>query len=255
VVHAKKLRLFAVVLQLGVILNGTAARAEELIVSAAASLTQAFTEAGKAFEASRPGTKVVFNFAASGTLLQQIDKGAPVDVFASADQETMDQAQKKGLIDAGSRKNFVSNRLVLAVPADAKVRVGGLGDLAKADVAKIAIGDPDYVPVGRYTRQSLAAAGLWESVTPKRILATSVRQVLDYLVRGEVDAGFVYATDAAGAKEKVKVVAEVSGHDPILYPIAVVAVSKGRASAQSFEAFLLSPAGKAILARYGFGEP
>ena len=228
---------------------------QELIVSAAASLTNAFGDLGKTFEKQNPGAKAVFNFAASGTLLQQIDKGAPADVFASADQETMDKAQAKGLLLAESRRDFVRNRLVLVVPADAKLPVAGPADLAKPEVKRIAVGDPTFVPVGRYTEQSLKAAGFLDALRPKFIPSNSVRQVLDYVSRGEVDAGLVYATDAAVAKDKVRVVKELGGHEPILYPIAVVATSQHRELAKRFLALAASAEGQAVLARYGFGTP
>ena len=200
--------------------------AQELTVSAAASLTNAFPEIGKRFEQLHPGAKVIFNFAASGALLQQIAQGAPVDVFASADQKTMDQAQEKGLIVPASRKNFVSNTLVLIVPQDSKLALTGPKDLLLPKVKRVAVGNPDSVPAGRYAKKALTKAGLWQALQPKLIPGESVRQVLDYVSRGEVDAGLVYATDAAIAKGKVKTVAQVQGHQPIVYPAALVAASR-----------------------------
>jgi molybdate transport system substrate-binding protein len=228
---------------------------EELTVSAAASLTNAFPEIGRCFEQQHPGTKVIFNFAASGLLLQQIAQGAPVDVFASADQKTMNQAQEKGLIVPASRKDFVSNTLVLIVSQDSKLALAGLKDLASAAVKRVALGNPATVPVGRYTQEALTQAGLWEGVKPKLIMGESVRQVLDYVGRGEVDAGFVFATDAAIAKGKVKTVIEVKGHQPIVYPAALVAASKKQALAQEFLNFLFAPESVSILTKYGFGKP
>jgi molybdate transport system substrate-binding protein len=249
-------RFFVLAALLACLATGPAGAAgEELVVSAAASLTNAFVEAGKAFESANPGTKVVLNFAASGTLLQQIDKGAPVDVFATADPETMDKAESRGLVDSKTRKNFARNRLVLIVPADDRTSLGGLADLSKAEVKRIAVGDPAFVPVGRYTEHALRAAGLLDALRPKLIPANSARQVLDYVSRGEVDAGFVYATDAGVAKDKVKIVAEPGGHDPIVYPIAVVAASGRRGLAAKFLGFVLGTEGRAILARYGFAAP
>ncbi len=229
--------------------------AEELTVSAAASLTNAFPEIGQIFEKQHPGSKVIFNFAASGPLLQQIAQGAPVDVFASADEKTMNQAQEKGLIVPASRKNFVSNVLVLIAPQDSKLAVSGLKDLAKPEVKRVGLGNPVSVPVGRYAKEALTQAGLWEALQPKLIMGESVRQVLDYVSRGEVDAGFVFATDAAIAKGKVKVVAEVQGHQPIVYPVALVAASKKQALGEEFIKLLESPEGMVILKKYGFGQP
>jgi len=228
---------------------------EELIVSAAASLNNAFTDTGRKFESLNSGVKVIFNFAASGALLQQIDKGAPVDVFASADQKTMDQAQEKKLILADTRKNFVSNGLVLIVPKGAKLPIKAIEDLRLKEVTKVSLGNPDSVPAGRYTQEALQNEGLWEPLSPKFINGESVRQVLDYVSRGEVDAGFVFSTDAAIAKDKVEVVAILANHKPILYPIAVIEASKNRELAQRFVGFVMSQEGQLLLSLYGFGKP
>jgi molybdate transport system substrate-binding protein len=228
---------------------------QELTVSAAASLTNAFPEIGKHFESANPGTKVHFNFAASGPLLQQIEQGAPVDVFASADQKTMDQAKEKNLILDGSRKDFVSNKLVLIAPTTSKLPITGLQDLSSKDVSKIALGNPETVPAGRYTREVLTNEGLWESLSAKFIPGDSVRQVLDYVSRGEVDAGFVFATDAAVAKDKVRIIATMEKHKPILYPIAVVVATSKKELSQRFIDMVLSREGQEILSKYGFGKP
>lgn len=227
----------------------------ELTVSAASSLTDAFGEIGKEFEKANPDTKVVFNFGASGVLLQQIDKGAPVDVFASADQKTMDQAKEKNLIDPNSRRNFTSNGLVLIVPKGTGTTIKTLKDLTSSKIGKIAIGNPDSVPAGRYTRDSLTSEGLWEELKPKFVPGESVRQVLDYVSRGEVDAGFVFATDAAVAKDRTSVALEAKGHQPITYPIAVVRSTKDAALADKFIQFVLGREGQDVLARYGFQKP
>jgi len=229
--------------------------AEELTVSAAASLTNAFPEIGQIFEKQHPGVKVIFNFAASGPLLQQIAQGAPVDVFASADQKTMNQAQDQKLVVPASRKNFVSNSLVLIVPQDSKLALSGPKDLVRPEVKRVGVGNPVSVPAGRYTKETLTQAGLWEVLQPKFIMGESVRQVLDYVSRGEVDAGFVYATDAAIMGDKVKTVATVQGHQLIVYPVALVAASKKQALGQQFLDFLAAPESVAILNKYGFSKP
>jgi molybdate transport system substrate-binding protein len=230
------------------------ARAADLTVSAAASLTNAFQELGPLFEAANPGDKVQFNFGASNALLQQIDKGAPVDVFASADQETMDQAQAKNLVRAAQRRNFVSNVLVVVVPASSSTPPKTVGDLAQPAYQRIAVGLP-AVPVGRYTRCVLEAASLWARIEPKVIGAQNVRQALDYVARAEVDAGFVYATDAALMPDKVKVALTVPTTTPILYPVAPVAASPHAALAMRFVEFLGTAPAQGVLAKYGFGKP
>jgi molybdate transport system substrate-binding protein len=251
-----KIKLLFVLLLGAVVLWGAPAYADqELTVSAAASLTNALPEIGKVFEKQHPGIKIIYNFAASGPLLQQIAQGAPVDVFASADQKTMNQAEEKKLIVPATRKNFVSNRLVLIVPMDSKLTVSGLKDLTGPQVKRVAVGNPATVPAGRYTKEALEKAGLWDKLSPKFILAESVRQVLDYVSRGEVDTGFVYSTDAAIAKGKVKVIQTVTEHAPILYPIAVIGSTGKQALAQSFVDFVLSPPAQEIFSKFGFGKP
>ena len=231
------------------------AHAADLTVSAAASLTNAFKELGPVFEAQNAGTAVVFNFAASDALLAQIAKGAPVDVFASADQDAMDRADAQKLLAAGSRRNFVSNSLVMITPSDSTLGIKALADLQKPEVKRIAIGNPASVPVGRYTKASLEAAKLWPVVEPKAVMTQSVRQALDYVARAETEAGFVYATDAAIMKDKVRVVATIPTETSITYPIASIGGSPNPAAAAKFLEFLSTPPAQAVLARYGFGRP
>jgi molybdate transport system substrate-binding protein len=237
------------------VLCAAPAVAADLVVSAAASLTNAFKELAPLFEAQQSDTRVRLNFGASGALLQQIAKGAPADVFASADQETMDQAQARSLIEASERRNFVANALVVIVPASTKTPPQALSDLAGPACGRVAIGLPASVPVGRYTKGALEKAGLWTAIEAKMIGAQSVRQALDYVARGEVDAGFVYATDAALMPDKVKVAFAVPSEVAILYPIAVVAGSRNPAAARKFVGFVASPPAQTVLARYGFGKP
>lgn len=231
------------------------AHAADLTVSAAASLTNAFKELAPAFEAQNPGTQLLLNFAASDALLAQIAKGAPVDVFASADQETMDRAQAQQLLAAGSRRDFVSNSLVMIAPSDSTLALAALADLKQPGVTRIALGQPSGVPAGRYAKGALQAAKLWAELEPKAVYAQNVRQALDYVARGEAEAGFVYGTDAALLKGKVKVALTVPTETPIRYPVALVAGSPNPAAARAFADYLLSPAGQAVLARYGFQKP
>ena len=232
-----------------------AASAQQITVSAAASLTDAFKEIGPKFEAAKSGASVRFNFAASGVLLQQIGQGAPVDVFASADQETMNRGVEQKAIDAATRKDFVTNSLVLIEPAKEGVGLKSLQDLSGAGVRKIAVGKVATVPVGRYTKQVLDNANLWTALEPKFVQADSVRQVLDYVARGEVEAGFVYRTDAAIMADKVQVALAPGGHTPVTYPVAVVSESRQKALAKEFAEYLRSPAAQEVLARFGFAKP
>jgi molybdate transport system substrate-binding protein len=231
------------------------ALAAEITVSAAASLTNAFKELSQSFEAANPGDKVLLNFAASDALVQQIAKGAPVDVLASADQDAMDKAEVQHLLAQGSRRNFASNRLVLIVPANSTLPIKSLADLTLPAVAKITMGNPAGVPVGRYAKEALEKAGLWAAVEPKLIYGASVRQSLDYVARGEVDAGFVYVTDVGAQKDKVKAALAVPGAGPVTYPIAAIRTAPNAAGASKFLAHVHSAAGQATLARHGFGKP
>lgn len=233
--------------------SGPASAADELVVSAAASLTNAFKAVGDAYQKQHPDTKVLFNFGASDVLMQQIAKGAPADVFASADQKAMDRAVGEKVIVPGTRRDFAANSLVLIVPADSHAAAPtSLNDLTTPGVKRIAYGDPASVPVGRYTEGALRAAGVWDAVSAKGVLAANVRQSLDYVARGEVDAGFVFGTDAAIMPGRVKVVLTVPTQTAITYPIAVVKDSRHAAQAQSFIDFVASPQGQAVLATFGF---
>jgi len=232
-----------------------AAHAADLTVSAASSLTNAFRELAPLFEATHPGNKVLLNFGASGALLQQIAKGAPADVFASADLLTMNLAQQQQLIVPAARRNFVSNTLVVVVPVAATNTPRVVGDLAQPAYARIAIGLPASVSVGRYTQGVLEAANLWAAIRPKMISANNVRQALDYVARAEVDAGFVFGTDAALMPDKVRVALVVPTATPILYPVAPVAASAQPELARRFVAFLVAAPAQAVLAKHGFGRP
>jgi molybdate transport system substrate-binding protein len=236
-------------------LGAMAARAEDLTVSAAASLTNAFRELAPLFESAHPGTRVLLNFAASDALVAQIARGAPVDVFAAADQESMDRAESQTLLAPGTRRDFVGNALVVAVPMGAASEPKGLADLLGPAPTRVALGAPASVPAGRYAKGALVAAGLWGAIEPRVIYGQSVRQVLDYVARGEVDAGFVYLTDAAIMKDKVKVAFTVSTATPISYPIAIIGSSSQRAMGASFVDFLASAQARSVLARYGFRTP
>ncbi|WP_305822871.1 molybdate ABC transporter substrate-binding protein [Massilia brevitalea] len=230
-------------------------QAAEITVSAAASLTDAFKEIAQGYEAAHPGSKVLLNFAASGALLQQMAKGAPVDVFASADQETMDAAVSQKLVLPRERVNFVRNTLVLVVPNDSTLAIRRLDDLRQEKVTRLAVGNPASVPAGRYTQDALEAAKLWAPLGPKMIMTQNVRQALDYVARGETEAGFVYGSDAIAFKSKVKVALDVPLATAISYPIAATAGAKDGAEARRFVAWVQAPAAQAVLARYGFLKP
>jgi molybdate transport system substrate-binding protein len=232
---------------------GTAhAAAVELTVSAASSLSTALREIAAAFEPTQPGTRVLVNAAASDALLAQIARGAPVDVFISADQLVMDRAAGQGLLQAKTRRDVIGNSMVLITRADSKLTLRNAADLRLPAVTRIAIGQPTGVPAGRYAIGALETAGLWPALAPKAIYAQNVRQALDYVARGEVDAGFVYVSDAQLLADRVRVAFTLPTMVPVRYPAAVIASSRHPAAARRFVEHLLQPPAQAVFARHGF---
>jgi len=231
-----------------------AAEQQEITVSAAISLKNVFEEIGKLFESRHKGVKVMFNFGASGDLVRQIEGGAPVDVFASAAQKDMDEAEKRGLIVPDSRGNFAGNSIVLIIPADSKFRIQTFQDLGLNQVEKIAAGNPKTVPAGRYAEEVFVHFKLLPAIKEKLIYAENVRQVLDYVARGEVDAGVVYSTDAMVRAKDIKIVATApeDSHSPVIYPVAVIKDTNKQSLSKAFVSLLISEVGRKILERHGF---
>lgn len=224
-----------------------------LTVSAAASLQDALTEIGKTYQAQYPQTVIRHNFGASGSLQQQIEQGAPVDLFISAAEKQMDALAAKNLIDPTSRRSLARNQLVLIVPKQPQGKVTQFQDLVKPEVAKVAIGAPASVPAGQYAEETLKSLQLWEQVEPKTVQAQNVRQVLTYVELGNVNAGLVYKTDAQQSNQvQVVATAPPNSHRPITYPLAVVASTKHPQAAQAYANYLVSPTAKATLQKYGF---
>lgn len=245
----------ALVLALMLAVAPKIAATETITVSAAASLIDAFQAIAREYEVRHPDDTVQLNFAASGTLLQQIDKGAPVDILATADTQTMDMAEAKGLIVPESRRVFTGNSLVVVQPPGASSPITSLTALHDANVQRIAIGNSSSVPAGRYALMALEAAGLWTTLQGRMIFTLNVRQALDYVARGEVDAAFVYGSDAHAMAHRVHTGMRVPLSSPIEYPIArVVNGSGGAKAADRFLTFVVSPYGQSVLVRHGF-EP
>jgi len=231
--------------------------AQEVILSVAISLKEATEDIGRSFMASHPGVTLRYNFGASGDLQKQIEAGAPVDVFLSAAQRQMDDLEKQNLIVAATRRAFARNVLVVVKPADSKLDLSKPADLLDARVTRIAIGQPKTVPVGQYSEESLRALGLWDRLQPKLVFAENVRQVLEYVARGEVEAGFVYTTDAATRAQGVKEAFRPpeDSYRPVIYPGAVIAASKQATLARAFLDLLSGPQGQTVLGRFGFRPP
>lgn len=228
---------------------------QEIIVSAAISLKDVFTDINKIYESKNKNVKVFFNFGASGDLKTQIIGGAPAAVFASAAQKEMEELEKNDKIIKETRVDFAGNEVVLIVPADSSAQITSFTDLQKPEIKKIAIGNPQTVPAGRYADEVLTYYKLKDAITlEKCVFGENVRQVLDYVARKEVDAGIVYATDAKSRARDVKIlaVAPAESHKSIVYPIAVIKGAKNEAAAKQFIACVVSPEGVKVLEQYGF---
>jgi len=228
------------------------AQADEILVSAAASLTDVLKEISAGYQAKAKHT-VKFNFGPSNGLARQIEEGAPADIFFSADLAQMDNLDKNGRLEPGTRKNLLSNQLVIIVPADSKLAISSPKDLLKADIKKIALAEPTSVPVGVYSSKYLSDEGLWDQVKSKIVPVQDVRATLASVESGNVEAGFVYKTDAAISK-KVKIVYEVpiDKGPKITYPVAIVKESRRKDAARDFMNYVQSPAAKDAFKKYGF---
>jgi molybdate transport system substrate-binding protein len=240
------------------LLNPSLVRAQsnsKLLVSAAASLKDVMQEVNTLYQQSQPGVNISYNFGASGALQQQIEQGAPADIFISAGKRQMDALEQKGLLVPGTRSNLANNRLVLVVPKNS-TSITSFNTLADPKVKRISIGEPRSVPAGQYAQQVLQKLKLWDKLKPKLVFANNVRQVLATVESGNADAGLVYATDAKISKQvKVAVTADDKYHSPIVYPMAVLKRSKNVDSAKEFVQFLSSEQAKAVLGKYGFVVP
>ena len=226
------------------------------LVLAAASLQEAMTAAANAWAAQRHG-RPVLSFAASSALARQIRSGAPADLFVSADKEWMDDVEKAGFVQRGSRADMAGNRLVLIAPARAPLRLRitrGMPIARALGGSRLAMANPDSVPAGKYGRAALTALGVWPDVANRLALGDNVRSALTLVERGEARLGLVYATDARASKAVVLVDSFPAGsHAPIRYPLARLSASRNP-EAEGFRRFLLSRAGQDILARYGFSR-
>ncbi len=226
-----------------------------LTVSAAISLTNALRDLQALYQRSRPNVTLTYNFGASGALQQQIEQGAPADLFFSAGERQMDALESANLLLPGTRRNLLGNRLVLVTPRTSSLTLTRFQDLSRPQVRRIAIGEPRSVPAGQYAQEVLTNLRLLESLRPKLVFAQNVRQVLSYVETGNVDAGMVYATDARESERvRLAATAPANSHSPIVYPIAVVRRSQNAAAAREFVAFLASAPARAVFQRYGFSR-
>jgi len=223
-----------------------------LTISAAASMTDAMNKIQKLYQTDHPNVTLTMNYGSSGILEQQIEQGAPVDVFISAANKQMDQLEKKSLVVTGTRKVLLQNHLVLIVPKGISA-VTGFDDLTKAAVKFIAIGEPSSVPAGQYAQETLTTMGLWDKLQSKLVMGKDVRTVLTYVESKNADAGLVYSTDVLTSQDVVVVTAAPeASHSPIVYLAAVISTSKNQPAAKDFEAYLSGALATAVFKNYGF---
>jgi molybdate transport system substrate-binding protein len=232
------------------------APSQDILVFAAASLTNVLDEIGAAYT-QQTRQSVKFSYAASSALARQLEAGARADVFFSADLEWMDYVQARGLIDRTTRRNVLGNRLVLVAPADSKIELKiapGFALAAALGNGRLATGDPESVPVGKYARSALTSLGVWNDVADRLVRADNVRSALAFIARGETPLGIVYETDAK-VERRVRVVDffPADSHSPIVYPVAVTA--SARPAARQFIDFLQSAPAQEAFKKYGFQNP
>lgn len=254
----KKLLSFMVLLILSVMVAGCGGSKEtpktEITVSAASSLKEALGELQSIYSNKQPDVKVTFNFGSSGTLQQQIEQGAPVDLFISAGKKQMDGLENKNLIKKSTRKNIIGNEIVLVVGND-NTSITSFQDLTKPEVKHISIGNPESVPAGKYGQEALTSMKLWDTLQNKLVQGKDVKQVLAYVETGNAEAGLVYNSDAqVSNKVKIASIAQKDTHKPIVYPAALISTTKNVSETEGFLKFLQSEEAMKVFIKYGFKE-
>jgi len=247
-----KAKALALVLTLLVSANSFAA---ELTVQAAASLTDVMKAIAKAYE-KESGDRLVLVFGASSMLARQIAAGAPADLFLSADDAKMDALEKKGLLQEGTRRTLLSNTLVIVVAAEAKTNLSSVSDLTKPEYKAIGMAEPKTVPAGLYANEYLQKRGLWDALQHKIVPTDSVRSALAAVASGNVEAAFVYKTDAVNSK-KVRIAIEIPAAEGprISYPLAVMKSSRQSDRAKKLAEYLVGPAAQQLFEEFGFIVP
>jgi molybdate transport system substrate-binding protein len=224
-----------------------------LLVAAAASLQDALEDLDSVFATENQGITVDYTFAASGPLQQQIEQGAPVDLFISAASRQMDALQEKNLILAATRRNLLTNRLVLVVPRNSTLGLTSFQQLTNSSIRRISVGEPRSVPAGQYAEEAFRNLGILEQLQPKFVYGNSVRNVLGTVESGNADAGIVYTTDAR-ISDQIQQIATIPSHlhSPIVYPMAIIAASQNQGAARAYAQFLTSEPAQTMFRQYGF---
>lgn len=225
----------------------------ELTVAAASDLTQAFEEIGREFEASNK-TKVVFVFGSTGMLTRQIENGAPMDLFAAANVDYINQLEQRGLILPDTKAIYARGRITLWTTPDSPLKIETISDLRRPDVKRIAIANPDHAPYGLAALQALETARVWEEVKPKLVYADNIRQTLQYAETGNVDVAIVALSLSQQSNGRYVLIPEEL-HRPIDQGLAVIKGTRNEAAARAFAGFVTGPRGREILAKYGFAFP
>jgi len=228
----------------------TTASHGELTVAAASDLTPVFEELGRAFE-SATKTKVVFVFGSTGMLTRQIENGAPFDLFAAANVSYIDELEQKGLIIPDSKAVYARGRITLWTANESPVRFQGIEDLARPEIQRIAIANPDHAPYGLAAKQALQNAGVWDRVQPKLVYGDNIRQALQYAQTGNVEVAIVSLTLSINSNGRWTLIPEEL-HQPIDQGLAIMKSTRNEPAARAFITFLSSPQGKAIMKKYGF---
>jgi molybdate transport system substrate-binding protein len=225
----------------------------EIIVAAAADLAPAFEELGTQFE-QETGTKVTFSFGSTGTLAKQIENGAPIDLFAAANVEFVDQLEREGLILPETKALYARGRITIWTRADSALKIERIEDLARAEVAHIAIANPEHAPYGRAAREALESAGIWKAVQPKLVFGENVRQTMQYAETGNADAAITALSLSVRSNGRWMLIPEAL-HKPLDQALAVIKGARRELEARRFAVFINSAQGRSTMRKYGFILP
>ena len=253
----KRLKFLSTLCCLSLLLTGCSSSTKkedktiELNISAAASLKEAMADLEAAYTSKNPEVSFVINYGSSGSLQQQIEQGAPCDLFISAGEKQMTALEEEGLLLNGTNKDLVKNSLVLVTSNDSKI--SSIDSLNSDAVSKIALGEPSSVPAGKYADETLTSLAIKDSLNNKLVFAKDVKEVLAWTASGNADAGFVYLSDALSS-DGVKIVETISEeyHSPITYPVAIIKDSDDIDAAKAFEDFLFTDEAQEIFEKYGY---
>ena len=228
----------------------------QLIVSAAASLKDAMEEIQPLYQQQHPETEIIYNFASSGSLQRQIEQGAPVDIFISAATNKMENLDNQNLLLRETRRDLLKNQMVLVVPLNnrkSNLKLDNFDDLTTKEITTVGLGEPKSTPAGKYAQEVLTSFGIADRVNSKAVYGKDIRQVLNYVATGNVDAGIVYRTDAL-VSDNVEIVATApeNTHSPVIYPVAVIKDSDNLETATEAIEFLTTPEVLSVFEEYGF---